>query len=578
MKDYACSLISDFNIDNLAGYLNNGKISPAIRATVAPYGPIVQSLMNTNSAQKHQDFIVVWTQPQSVSKSFARALNFEKISHEQILQEVDEFCSLLTKTKLQVDYVLIPLWVIPTHHRGYGLVDLKDGLGLANILNKMNARLIENLTEHRHVFILNTQKWIEAAGKKAFSPKMWYMAKIAFGNEVFHDAACDIRSFCQTIAGQYRKLIVVDLDDTLWGGILGEEGRENLRLGGHDHIGEAFVGFQTALKALTNKGILLGIVSKNDEALALEAIDLHPEMVLKKNDFAGWRINWQDKAQNIIDLVLELYLRLQSVVFIDDIPTHRARVKEALPEVYVPEWPEDKMLYESTLLGLSCFDMPMISSEDLSRSRMYASERERKSLKFSRNSYEEWLKTLGIKVSVEEINSVNIQRTVQLLNKTNQMNLTTRRLSEEEFRRWAREPNHWARVIRVSDKFGDSGLTGIISLDIAGNKGRIIDFVLSCRVIGRKIEEMMTYILWRYCHESGLSELYADFIPTAKNQPCLDFWKGSGFAFNGEKNQFTWKVQKKYTLPSFIQLDMPSPDSGSGNAAKYAKGGIFSET
>lgn len=456
--------------------------------------------------------------------------------------------------------MLIPLWVIPTHHRGYGSLDMKDGLGLANVLNKMNTRLAENLKEHQNILILNTHKWIESAGKKAFDPKMWYMAKAAFGNEVFHYAADDIQNFCQTITGQYKKLIIVDLDDTLWGGILGEEGIENLRLGGHDHIGEAFVDFQKALKALTNKGILLGIVSKNDEDPVWEAIDRHPEMVLKKNDFAGWRINWRDKARNILDLVSELNLGLQSVVFIDDHPTERARVKEALPEVYVPEWPQDKVLYTSTLLGLPCFDMPLISQEDLDRSRMYVSERERKNLKLSAGSYEDWLKTLGTEVRVEEVDNCNIQRTVQLLNKTNQMNLTTRRLTEEEFKRWAQVQNHWIRVIRVSDKFGDSGLTGIISMDADGGKGKIIDFVLSCRVMGRKIEETMTHILWRYSRELKLNEIRAEFIPTPKNRPCFDFWKNSGFAYDRTIDQFTWNVEKEYALPPFIKLDMSLSD------------------
>ncbi len=563
MNNYTCLLISDFSLDNLAAYLNNGKTLPAIAATVAPYGQVVQSLLNADSGKKYHHVMVVWTQPQSVSASFALALNFKKISSENILKEVDEFSSLLIQANKNADYLLIPLWVLPTYHRGYGLLDMKDGLGLANILNKMNARLVENLKRQPHIFVLNTQKWIEPVGKKAFNPKMWYMAKVAFDNEVFQYAACDIRNFFQTISGQYRKLVIVDLDDTLWGGILGEDGPENLRLGGHDHIGEAFVDFQAALKALTNKGILLGIVSKNDDALARAAINRHPEMVLKEKDFAGWRINWQDKAQNIIDLVSELNLGLQSVVFIDDSPTERARVKEALPEVFVPQWPEDKMLYASTLLGLPCFDMPIISQEDLDRSQLYVSQRERKNSRLSLNSYEEWLKTLDTKVKVEEIDNGNLPRTVQLLNKTNQMNLTTRRLSEEEFKRWAQEPNHWVRVIRVSDKFGDSGLTGIVSMQVDGNTGKITDFVLSCRVVGRKIEETMIHILWNYAKEFKLDKLYAKFAQTAKNKPCFDFWQNSGFVYDPAINQFSWNVREKYGLPAFIELQMLSagPDS-----------------
>lgn len=560
MRNYHCLLVSDFNVENLAGYLNNGEQPPVIKATAAPYGQVMQSLMTEDSIGGNQDFdfIVVWTQPQWVSQSFARALNFEKVSHAQILSEVDEFCSLLIQRKLQADHILVPSWVIPTYHRGYGLLDMKDGLGLTNVLDQMNIRLAENLREQHNIFILNTHRWIELSGKNAFNPKMWYLAKIAFGNEVFRYAAHDIWNFCQAISGQYRKLVIVDLDDTLWGGILGDEGIKNIRLGGHDPIGEAFVDFQKALKTLTNKGILLGIVSKNDEALALEVVNQHPEMILREKDFAGWRINWQDKAQNIIDLASELNLGLQSVVFVDDNPVERARVKESLSEVYVPEWPQDKMLYASTLLGLSCFDMPVISPEDFKRSAMYVSDRERKNLKLSLNSYDDWVKTLETKVQVEGINSCNIQRVTQLLNKTNQMNLTTRRLTEEELKRWVGERNHWMRVIRVSDKFGDAGLTGIMSLDANNDRGKIVDFILSCRVMGRKIEETMVCIVWSYARDLKLNEIYAEFIPTSKNKPCFDFWRNSNFVYNQEKNQFSWRIEQEYKLPSFIRLDMPS--------------------
>ena len=251
-------------------------------------------------------------------------------------------------------------------------------------------------------------------------------------------------------------------------------------------------------------------------------------------------------------------LWLQSVVVVDDNPVERERVKESVSEVYVTEWRQDKMIDSSTLLGLSCFDMPVISPEDFKRSAMYVSDRERKNLKLSLNSYDDWVKTLETKVQVEGINSCNIQRVTQLLNKTNQMNLTTRRLTEEELKRWVGERNHWMRVIRVSDKFGDAGLTGIMSLDANNDRGKIVDFILSCRVMGRKIEETMVCIVWSYARDLKLNEIYAEFIPTSKNKPCFDFWRNSNFVYNQEKNQFSWRIEQEYKLPSFIRLDMPS--------------------
>jgi FkbH-like protein len=278
-------------------------------------------------------------------------------------------------------------------------------------------------------------------------------------------------------------------------------------------------------------------------------------MFLKLEDFAGWRVNWKNKAQNIIDLVSELNLGLQSVVFIDDDPVERAWVREALPEVYVPEWPKDKMMYKSALLNLRCFDTPSISKEDVQRTKMYMSERQRINLGKKIGSLEEWLKALDIKIKVEGLNKTNLQRTAQLLNKTNQMNLTTRRMTESELVEWVRQKERRLWTFRVSDKFGDSGLTGIISLEVDNQKGKIVDFVLSCRVMGRKVEETMLYTVIKYARSIGLDIIYAKYIPTPKNKPCLKFWENSGFSISEEGNCFTWKVKDDFPAPGIIKIE-----------------------
>ena len=356
------------------------------------------------------------------------------------------------------------------------------------------------------------------------------MSKSPFGNALLKEAVADIKAAVSGIAGRARKLIVLDLDDTLWGGIVGEVGWEHLQLGGHDAIGEAFVDFQRALRYLQRRGILLGIVSKNEEAVALEAIAKHPDMVLRLEDFAGWRINWRDKAENVVDLVAELNLGLQSVVFIDDNPAERGRVREALPEVLVPDWPADRMLYASALLSLRCFDAPAISREDRQRTAMYAAERERRTLQSTLGSAADWLRSLEVRVQVEPLHEANLTRTAQLLNKTNQMNLSTRRLTESELLAWANQPGRVLWTFRVSDRFGDSGLVGIVSLETEGERARIVDFVLSCRVFGRAIEETMVHVAVDHARALGAHEVRAEYLPTAKNKPCLEFWQQrSGF-------------------------------------------------
>lgn len=557
-KEYNCLIVSDSNISNMAGYLSNDTESPTVHAYVAPYGQVLQMLIDENSELFHPeyDFAIIWTQPQSVIESFNRVLNYENIPIDTILKEVDDFCIILKQVLAEIKFALFPTWVVPSYNRGFGMLDMKNSIGIANILSRMNLCLADNLDGTPNIHILNNQRWIEVAGKNAFNPKLWYMGKIAYGNEVFKEATKDVKAALQGISGNARKVVVLDLDDTLWGGIVGDLGWENLKLGGHDPLGESFVDFQRELKALTNRGIILGIVSKNEESVALEAIDNHSEMVLKRGDFAGWRINWKDKAQNIVDLINELNLGLQAVVFIDDNPVERARVRESLPEVFVPEWPADKLFYKKALQSLTCFDAAAISKEDLERSKMYAIERERVSARAKVGSLDDWLNSLNMCVIVEELNEKNLPRAAQLLNKTNQMNLSTRRMSESELSAWAKQTDHFIWTFRVSDKFGDSGLTGIISMDKAADSAQIIDFILSCRVMGRKVEETMLYVVLHHAKELGLKEVSATYLPTPKNKPCLEFWKESGFVFDASASTFYWDTQNEYPVPEQITIEM----------------------
>ena len=553
---YTCVLASDFNLQNFAGYLDNDPEFPKIKAITTPFGQAVSTLLHKDLPcwQNAPDVAVIWTQPQSVSSAFNALLRYEPVALPEVLQQVDEYCSLLVNMSGWVKYAFVPSWVLPSYRSVFGVLDMKTEIGLTNTVMRMNLRLAENLEKASNIYVLNTHKWIEQAGSHAFSPKLWYLGKIVFGNEVFQEAVADIKAALGGMLGYARKLIILDLDDTLWGGIVGDVGWENLVLGGHHHLGEAYVDFQQALKSMKNRGILLALASKNEEQVALEAIRKHPEMVLKLEDFAGWRINWQDKAQNILDLMTELNLGPQSTLFIDDNPAERARVKESLPEVLVPDWPEDPLFYPAALLSLRCFEMPSLSQEDLVRTSMYLSENKRQALKQTVSSLEDWLTRLAIRLQVEKLHPANLQRATQLLNKTNQMNLSTRRMSEAELMNWAEDNHHRLWTVRVSDKFGDAGLTGIISLEIQEPNAQIVDFILSCRVMGRKIEEAMLATAIQHAAALGVEEVYARYIPTAKNKPCLDFFKSLAPRFQQQGERFIRDGKKPFPVPGHIEL------------------------
>jgi len=550
-------LVTDFTAEVLANYLNNLEGLPAVEVSAAAFNQVMPVLMSPGDPSHQQkDFLFIWTQPERLFDAFRRFLEFEDVSIDEILQEVDQFCHLLRPWEKTTANIFVATWMLPPYqHKMNILQDMKTRHGLSYCLMKMNVRLVENVADSRSIHVLDTRVWTETVGRNAFNPKLWYMGKIPFDPQVFKEAASGIKAALRGLKGLSRKLILLDLDDTLWGGIVGDDGWENICLGGHDPMGEAFVDFQRALKSLKQQGILLGIISKNEESVALEAIRRHPEMILKEEDFSGWKINWMDKAQNIAELTSELNLGLSSVVFIDDNPVERARVRETLPDVLVPDWPQDALLSRQSLLTLGCFDSPNVTAEDMNRSKMYAQERDRQKVMAQVGSPEEWLKGLDIKVKVAPLLNVDLARTAQLLNKTNQMNLTTRRMTEGELAQWADHPSRRLWTFRVADKFGDSGLAGIASLEIDGNIGRITDFILSCRVFGRKIEDLMFFIVHYYAKKDGVRQLQARYLPTPKNKPCLEFLRRLGLK-EAEPHIFTWDTEQDYDAPQQLTMDL----------------------
>ena len=554
-KGIECLIISDFTVGSLAGLLENSEMRPECHVVVAPFGQVPQVILQAGhdcwSAQPQ--VAVVWTRPERVSPSFAKALAGEVALEQQVLNEVEAFCDLVSKLEERVSYAFIPSWVNTLPSRGLGVMDLKPGAGATYLLTLMNAHLVRRFAASRSFHVLDVGRWIQGAGKWAHSPRGWYLAKNPFGNEVFRLAAKEIKAALRALGGKSKKLVVVDLDGTLWGGILGDVGWENLVIGGHDAIGEAFVDFQRELKALRQRGILLALSSKNDEAAVLEAMDKHPEMILRKEDFVAWRINWSDKATNIAELVAELNIGLDAVVFLDDNPAERLRIAEALPQILVPELPDDKMQLATFLRDLDCFDPGFISDTDRARTQLYHLDQKREVLRSTMQSLDEWLKRLETRLTIESLNDQNGDRALQLLNKTNQMNLSTRRLTDSELRTWANTPQNQFWTVRLTDHFGDSGLIGLVSLTYSADRGRITDFVLSCRVMGRKVEEAMLYHVIMHAKKLGLASLEAEYLATTKNGPCLKFLQDSNGARQG--NVFKWDVNQGFRSPQHIAIE-----------------------
>ena len=520
------NIISSFNHANFVSLLKNSS-SFDWEVNEVDYNQVFQTLTNSNAKmwKQRSNVTLIWTTPESISSEFQKLQNKNEANSDIIKKDVDYFCSCIRSIKKYSDIVLVPNWILKQPNETSLAFAYSKGFGLEYNLSFMNYYLSEQLNKEKNLYILNSSKWLLNCGAlDAYSSKLWYLTKTPFSNNFFKQVISDLSNLYGSTKGLSKKLLILDLDDTLWGGIVGEVGWKNLRIGGHDHLGEAFRDFQIQIKSLKNQGIILALVSKNDEVTAIEAINSHPEMILSMEDFVTHRINWEDKAKNIIDIVNELNLGLQSVVFLDDSPFERARVQEALPEVLVPELPKDPTDYNTFLSKLRCFDKTHVTDEDKSRSNLYKSESKRIKLKQQLKSLSDWIKTLNLTIVIEDIKNENTPRAVQLLNKTNQMNLTTRRLNEQEFDNWVQIHSNNLWTIRAADKFGDYGIIGILSISIKDNVATLVDFILSCRVVGRCIEETMIEFLKEFCKENKVDKINGKYIKTEKNSLCYHFF------------------------------------------------------
>lgn len=519
-------VLGDTNLAALARMPVFEESHPPIEVRVGPFDQTLQLLRNPydKTWEFGPDIVFVWQRPEGLSAEYRKVHSLEPLDYNSLLEDVDQVSESLTRVSERCSAVWIVEPTVPASTRILGLGDSNPTFGFRRALVAMSSRLHENLAETPNVRVISPLPWLVAPEE----PRLWHLSKQFFSTACLRLAASDLASFARAAWGQSRKLLVLDLDDTLWSGLVGELGPSGIRLGGHDPIGEAHQEFQREILALQRAGVLLAIVSKNDELPAMEAIRNHPEMILRPERFAAWRINWRDKATNVAEILAELELGQDAAVFIDDSPSERGRVREQLPGVLVPEWPKDKLLYPSSLRNLRCFDRDRITSEDVERTRMIQAQRERKSARESIGSEQDWLASLHLTIESEPINQANLPRAAQLLNKTNQMNMATRRMSEAQLMDFVREPNTWARAFRVSDRFGEYGLTGLVSARMSAESphpvAQLIDFLLSCRVMGRQVEQAMLSLACEWARSQGAMQLRAGLQPTERNAPMKAFF------------------------------------------------------
>lgn len=414
--------------------------------------------------------------------------------------------------------------------RVFGSFGNKTEVSYIYQLRKLNFLLMESACAYKNLYIVDLSGIQNVYGRNfVFSDKYYYSAKLAVSIDALPFAAEEIVNEISALSGKFKKCVVLDLDNTLWGGVIGDDGINNIQIG-ELGAGRAFSDFQKWLKQLKNRGILLAVCSKNNDDTAREPFENHPEMVLHLDDFAIFVANWNDKSSNIKYIQQTLNIGMDSMVFIDDNPFERNLVREMIPEITVPELPEDPSLYLTFLKKQNLFETGSYSSGDADRTGQYRAEAQRVQLQNSFDSIDDYLASLEMVGTAAPFDEFNIPRISQLTQRSNQFNLRTVRYTEAEIAEIAASDKYITLYFTLKDRFGDHGLISVVILE-KQDDGLFIDtWLMSCRVLKRTVEEFIINTIVKTAADNGFSKITGEYIPTAKNKMVADIYEKMGFS------------------------------------------------
>ena len=558
------SLLSTFTIDSLRPYLEveAARLGFGANTYVGPFNSVRQELLNPSSGcLKHQPDIVFVAQllcdvcPPLVNVFLA-------LSETRIEQFVTEIISETVATlrsfrKFSQATVVLHNFALPPNPL-LGIYEVMEQASQTSVIRQLNERLVEAVKTVPGVYLLDCDRLCAGVGYRNWhNDKMWYLGRAPLSASALSTLARAQTAFIQASLGRQRKCLVLDLDNTLWGGVIGEVGIAGIQLG-HTYPGNVFRNLQETVLQLHHRGVLLAINSKNNQADAKEVFESHPDMVLKQEHFASTQINWRPKPENMSEIANELNIGLDSFVFLDDNPAERALMRKAFPEVLTLELPSDPLRYAEVLLESRAFDSLSFTREDRRRGEMYQEQKTREQLKLSSGSLQDFLSSLKMEVSIRPVDQFAFSRVLDLIQKTNQFNLTTRRHSAGELKEMLADPKWDAFYIRVADRFGDNGIVGAAVSRIQNGTAYLDTFLLSCRIIGRNVETAFLSFLVDWFKARGANVIEGEFIPTAKNSPAAEFFAGHGFKPAGANSTgSSWRLslaEASFEWPDYIQM------------------------
>jgi FkbH-like protein len=425
---------------------------------------------------------------------------------------------------------ILPLLAIPTESL-FGSFDRQVAGTLASKISRINQMILDYAREES-AYVLDVDAMARSVGTSEwFDPVAWSAQKQPFAatfNPLYADR---LGSLLGAVRGKARKCLVLDLDNTLWGGAIGDEGLGGIVLGQGSAAGEAFLSVQRAAKALKERGVILAVSSKNDDEVARSAFREHTEMLLKEQDIAVFQANWTDKSSNLEAIAATLNIGVDALVLLDDNPAERAQARASLPMVAIPELPADPAYYAQILLAAGYFEAVSFGADDVLRAVSYAENAQRAEVMAKSRDLGDYLTSLGMTLTCGPIDLSNRARVTQLVNKSNQFNLLTRRMTETEVQAMEADPSVITLQARLTDRYGDMGLISVVTCSVSGADATVTDWLMSCRVLGRKVEEGIYDTLMKALAQRDVTTLHASYLPTKKNSMVREHFDKLGMRF-----------------------------------------------
>lgn len=537
-SDIKIAFLSNHTIDLLPNYLstfaaiNNLKLNNYI----APYNQYFQEFLADESGLLHfqADFIYLDLSIPYLSPDIH--YHFLTLSSQQKEQELERITNsiiqLATLAKQKTNAtLLIANFVQPSFSKA-SIADLQLGYGESEWYLRLNLKLIETFRTDNRIFLIDKNNVLSCIGKDASTNrKMYYIAKMELNETALTALSQEIVRYLIASKGLTKKCLVLDLDNTLWGGIVGEDGIDGLKIGKGYPEGEIFYDLQTYYRSLKQRGVILALASKNNPEDVEAAFQQKPDMPLKLEDFAIRKISWEPKVQSINEIAKTLNIGKDSIVFIDDNPVERKLVQGALPEVEVPELPNDALDYLETIKQKKYFDKLFFTEEDANKLEQYKQNAQREELKSDVGDINAYLSNLGTELTIETANIKQLPRIHQLFTKTNQFNVTTQRYDTAKVEEFINEKKWDILLISVKDNFGDMGAIGLVLIEKHSDSIHLDSFILSCRAMGRGIETaIMNTIKQRYIEHLDKLRITAKYLKTQKNTPVKNFFENQGFS------------------------------------------------